>query len=296
MEPLVEYRLEAAGRRTRALELEGDGPGIVLLHGWGDSADTWRPLLAELAACERRAIAVDLPGFGTATRLDGGAILPQLDAFATELLAEWAAGEPVVVAGNSLGGCVALRLAEHAGQLPLAGVVPIAPAGLEMPGWFDVVERDPIVRRLLDIPIPVPGALVRQLVGGAYRQLAFSNPRVAQRQVVSAFAAHHASRADVARLLASGRRLLPELSAAPFDLDAVQCPVLLVWGTRDRMVPHSGARLVLEALPATQVELIEGCGHCPQLEATERLLELLLDFPPRPRRRARPAAAVQPHP
>ena len=54
---------------------------------------------------------------------------------------------------------------------------------------------------------------------------------------------------------------------------------MLVWGTRDRMVPHTGARVVLDALPATRVELIEGCGHCPQLEATSALLELLLEFP-----------------
>jgi pimeloyl-ACP methyl ester carboxylesterase len=278
MEPLIEHRIQLAGHRTRVLELEGRGPGIVLLHGWGDSADTWRPLLAELAACGRRAIAVDLPGFGQATRLAPGAILPQLDAFAIALVQEWGAGEPVVIAGNSLGGCVALRLAESP-ELPLAGVVPVAPAGLEMPGWFDVVERDPIVRRLLDIPIPVPGALVRSLVGGAYRQLAFSHPKAAQRQVVDALAAHHGSRQRAAALLESGRGLLPELATAPFDLAAIACPVLLVWGTRDRMVPHTGARVVLDALPATRVELIEGCGHCPQLEATGELLELLLGFP-----------------
>ena len=175
MEPLVEHSMQLAGHRTRVLELEGAGPGIVLLHGWGDSADTWRPLLAELAASGRRAIAVDLPGFGKATRLAPGAILPQLDDFAASLVLEWGGGEPVVVAGNSLGGAVALRLGERA-DLPLAGVVPVAPAGLEMPGWFDLVERDPIVRRLLDIPMPVPGALIRALVGNAYKQLAFSQP------------------------------------------------------------------------------------------------------------------------
>ena len=270
--------MDVAGHRTRVLELEGRGPGIVLLHGWSDSADTWRPLLAELAACGRRAIAVDLPGFGRASRLRPGAILPQLDDFAGALVLEWGGGEPVVVAGNSLGGCVALRLAENP-ELPLTGVVPVAPAGLEMPGWFDLVERDPIVRRLLDIPIPVPGALVRSLVGGAYRQLAFSHPKAAQRQVVDAFSAHHGSRQRAAALLESGRRLLPELATAPFDLAAIACPVLLVWGTRDRMVPHTGARVVLDALPATRVELIEDCGHCPQLEATGQLLELLLAFP-----------------
>jgi pimeloyl-ACP methyl ester carboxylesterase len=278
MEPLVEHSMDLAGHRTRVLELEGIGPGIVLLHGWGDSADTWRPLLAELALTGRRAIAVDLPGFGEATQLARGAILPQLDDFAADLVLEWGGGEAVVVAGNSLGGAIALRLAERP-DLPIAGVVPVAPAGLEMPGWFDLVERDPIIRRLLDLPMPVPGALVRALVGGAYKQLAFANPRNTQRQVVDAFASHHGSRAKAAELLESGRRLLPELASAPFDLAAVVCPVLLVWGTRDRMVPHSGARVVLDALPATRVELIEGCGHCPQLEATGALLELLIDFP-----------------
>src|SRR6185369_1553968 len=100
-----------------ALEVDGGGPGIVLLHGWDDSADTWRPLLAELGACGRRAIAVDRPGFGEATRLGKGSLMPQLDAFAVELVTTWARGRPVVVAGTSLGGCLALRLAEG-GEVP----------------------------------------------------------------------------------------------------------------------------------------------------------------------------------
>jgi pimeloyl-ACP methyl ester carboxylesterase len=244
---LIEHSIELAGHRTRVLELEGDGPGIVLLHGWGDSADTWRPLLAGLALTGRRAIAVDLPGFGHASALAPGAILPQLDAFAAALVLDWGRGEPVVVAGTSLGGAVALRLAELP-DLPLAGVMPVSPAGLEMPGWFDVAERDPIIRRLLDIPLPVPRALVRSLVGDI-RQPTPAHP------------------------------LLPELATAPFDLASVACPVLLVWGTRDRMVPNTGARGVLGELPETRVELIEGCGRRPQLEATDELVELLVDFP-----------------
>ena len=50
MKSVVEHRIEIAGHATRALEVDGGGPGIVLLHGWGDSADTWRPLLAQLGA------------------------------------------------------------------------------------------------------------------------------------------------------------------------------------------------------------------------------------------------------
>ncbi len=48
MQPLFEHRLDLAGYRTRALELEGDGPPLLLLHGFSDSADTWRILLDRL--------------------------------------------------------------------------------------------------------------------------------------------------------------------------------------------------------------------------------------------------------
>ena len=275
MSPVVEHRVALSGHVTRALEVEGDGPGIVLLHGWSHSADTWRPLLDELAARGRRAIAVDLPGFGEATPLQPGAVLPQLDAFAAELVTMWAEGEPVVIAGASLGGCLALRLAEHPGELKLAGVVPVAPDGLEVPSWFDPIEEDPLVRKLLSLPVPVPGEFVRRAHSGAHRAFAFSD---AQRAMVDAFGRDGATRADIAALLQSGRELAPELLNAPFDLVGIRCPVLLVWGAYDRMVPHSDARMALDALPTTQVELIENCGHQPQLEATGRLAELLLPF------------------
>ena len=49
MQPLFEYREAFAGYDTRVLELEGSGPPIVLLHGYADSADTWRLVLDRLA-------------------------------------------------------------------------------------------------------------------------------------------------------------------------------------------------------------------------------------------------------
>jgi pimeloyl-ACP methyl ester carboxylesterase len=278
MASVVEHRIQIAGYSTRALEVDGGNPGIVLLHGWRDSADTWRPLLAQLGARGRRAIAVDLPGFGNASRLHDGAVLPQLDAFAADLVETWAEREPVVVAGTSLGGCVALRLAEHPGNARLAGVVPVAPDGLELPSWFDPIEEDPIVRRLLSIPVPVPGVLVRRARSSAYRQFSFQDPAETQKAVVDAFSRDGETRADLAALLGDSRELAPELSHAPFDLVGIRCPVLLVWGAHDRMLPHTDARIALGSLPTTQVELIEGAGRRPQLEATGRLLELLLPF------------------
>ena len=280
MQPLIEYRLELAGFETRALELEGDGSPIVLFHGYGDSADTWRLVLDRLARRDQRAIALDLPGFGTAGDLRRDApVLEQYDEFAAAAI-HYVAEEagPAIVGGNSLGGCISLRAGERCGELPIAGIMPVAPAGLDMPRWFTAIERDPIVRTLLAAPVPMPEIVVRGMVGAVYRQLAFSSPGAAAQQVVSSFTSHHRSRAAVRRLLDTGRRVLPELSGSPFELERIGCPVLLVWGDRDRMVTHRGARHIVDAVPATAYELFEGCGHCPQLEEPERLADLLLGF------------------
>src|SRR3954447_8339238 len=286
-EPLFEHRLTLAGFETRALELEGKGPPLVLLHGFSDSADTWRLVLDRLGRREQRALALDLPGFATAAPLDPQrSVLEQLDAF-TAAAIQHAAGErgdPVVVAGNSLGGVCALRAGER-DDLPLQGIVPVAPAGLDMPRWFQVIERDPLVRFVLRTPLPLPEVAVRTVVGEAYRQLAFARPRAAAGDVVGSFTQHFRDRRAVAGYLDNGRRMLPELHD-PFRLGDVRVPVLLVWGDRDRMVSHKGAQRVLDALPDTTYELLEGVGHCPQVEAADRVAELLEEFLARPARRA----------
>jgi pimeloyl-ACP methyl ester carboxylesterase len=284
MAVIREQRFELGGFGTRALELDpGDARGdpLLLLHGWSDSADTWRPLLAELGRRRRRAVALDLPGFGSADRLDRETgILEQLDQFALAAIRDLSAragGRPVVVAGNSLGGSAALRAAEVA-EAPISGVVAIAPAGLDMAGWFPIVEGAPLVRFVLRAPVPLPEVVVREAVGRAYRTLAYARPRDVDPAVVKSFTRHVRSRRDVIRVLATGRRLLSEIRD-PFRFERVACPVLLVWGDQDRMVFASGAERVLREVDGARLEVIERCGHCPQVEARERLAGLLDEFP-----------------
>jgi len=278
IQPLFEHRRSFAGYATRVLELEGDGVPMVMFHGYADSADTWWQTLALLARQGRRAIAVDLPGFGTADRLQPDPILPQLDEFAAAVLG-YAAGrprQPGIAVGNSLGGCVSLRLAERKGAR-LAGVVAIAPAGLEMSRLLNLVQADPVLRSLLALPAPVPAVVIRAAVARLYLQLAFAAPRSVDRRVVSAFTYHHRHRATVAGYLDTARRLIPELRR-PFSLQRITIPVLLVWGDRDRLVFHSGAEQVLSTVPGARLELLHGIGHCPQVETPARLAELLLEF------------------
>ncbi|HET6448166.1 MAG TPA: alpha/beta hydrolase [Conexibacter sp.] len=283
MEPLFEHRMEFAGFETRVLELEGRGDPIVLLHGWSDSADTWRCLLDRLGKQERRAVAVDLPGFGTADPLADGAMLPQLDAFAAATLAYAGAGARRtgrrgaargIVVGNSLGGCVALRLAERAPER-VERVVALAPAGLDMARWLALIEHDQVLRVLVHAPVPFPARIVQGAVARVYRSLAFADPQSVEPEVARTFAKHHPDRAALVRMLASGRRLLPELRD-PFDFASLHCRVHLVWGDCDRLVFHRGAKRLLAAVPDAQLELIERCGHSPHLEHPDRVAELLL--------------------
>lgn len=277
-----ERRTRLGGTRTRLLELEGKGPPLVLLHGYADSADTWRPLLRELAAAERAATAIDLTGFGTAERLSPGAMMPQWDAVVTAAIegaSEAAGGEGVIVVGNSLGGALSLRAAQRS-ELPIAGIVPIAPAGLHMARWFSIIENTGLVRLLRHSPVPVPDAIVRPLVARVYRELAFHERADPDREVIDSFVSHIGTIERSTGVLEIGRRLLPEL-VDPFDLRAIDCPLLLVWGDRDRMVYTDGAERVLRIVDYSDIEVIPGCGHCPQVEMPERLAEMLLRFPER---------------
>ena len=76
-----------------------------------------------------------------------------------------------------------------------------------------------------------------------------------------------ADRADIA-----------EVIGQPFELERITVPLLLVWGDRDRLVFHRGAKRVLEAVPGSRLELLPGVGHCPQIEAPAAVTDLLLEF------------------
>ena len=278
--PLVERRLDVGGVHTRALltgaASRAAGTPFLLLHGYSDSADTWRRVLRELGARGQRAAAIDLPGFGAADRLaPDEPMLTQYRRLVAGVTRELWGDEPPIVVGNSMGGALALLCAED--RPAPAGIVPIGPAGLEHPGWFRMVERQPLVRHLLSDVVPVPGPVVRAATVRVFRQLAYADPGTARREDLLRFASHYRGVRDVRRLLATGRRLLAELET-PFALDRVDCPVLLVWGERDRMVRARGARHLLAALPDARYELLSGLGHCPQLEDPELVTDLLTGF------------------
>lgn len=268
-------RLELDGVATRMIRTRGRGAPAVLLHGWLDNAETWLPVLERLAALDRAAIAYDQPGFGVAPPLGPGNVLDQLADFAEEAVTRAAerSERKVVVVGNSLGGWVALRLAERR-DLPIAGIVPIAPAGIRMASLFFTADRIPAVSQLIGLPAPVPPALTRQVVGRLYRALAFGDPASVDQVVVDRFTRYNVERPVMRQRIDYAKRVKADL-ANPFDAEAIEVPVTVIWGDRDRLCVPAGARVIADMLPHAKVMMLEGIGHTPQVEAPDVVVEAI---------------------
>ena len=272
-------RVTVGGIPTRAVWSKGKGNPTVLLHGWLDNADTWLEVLDLLAERQLPAIAYDQPGFGVAPPLDpDGDVLDQLVDFAGRAVVRAAeqADRPVVVAGNSLGGWTALRLAER-DELPIAGVVPIGPAGIRMAPLFFAADRIPAVSQLINLPAPVPEGVIRSVAGGLYRRLAFGDPAGIDQAIVDRFTRFTVDRGVIRTRIDYAKQLRPEL-VDPFDAEKIKAPITVLWGDRDRLCMPEGAADLQELLPHARIEMIAGCGHSPQIECPELVADAIEEF------------------
>ncbi|WIX83383.1 alpha/beta fold hydrolase [Amycolatopsis carbonis] len=285
-----------AGVRTRVLEVgppvvgaeapkrprkrgteKACAPRLVLLHGYCDSADTWRPVLAELAAAGIAAVAVDLPGFGDAQPLRPGPMLPQLDAFAAAVVREQAVLGPVVLAGNSLGGTLSLRAAQNP-RLPLVGVVSIAAPGFVDSWLVRTVARNPLPLRLYSaLPLPVPGFLVRAVAEQVVPRLLYADAGTADAGQVRRFTTLFPDYRATTSRLEQARQLVTELADA-YQLDRVHAPLLVVACGKDKLVSSAAGRRLHTLVPHSRLLVREDWGHCPQLDDPPEIAELLTFF------------------
>ncbi|HVW40519.1 MAG TPA: alpha/beta hydrolase [Amycolatopsis sp.] len=278
----VGYR-SYAGVRTRVLEV-GSRRGsrrkarFVLLHGYCDSADTWRPVLTLLAEAGIPAIAVDLPGFGDADALRTGAILPQLDLFVDAVLKEQTRYGEVVLAGDSLGGTMSLRAA-YTARHPLAGVISIAAPGFVDSWLVRTVGMYPLPLRLAaSLPLPVPGFLVRQIAHYVVPRLLYADRALAAAEHVQRFTSlFHDYRSSTARLQ-QARQLVDELAEAYEGVGQIEVPLLIVACGKDKLVSAAAGRRLHALVPNSRLHVRDDWGHCPQLDDPAGLAELLTYF------------------
>ena len=252
----------------------GSGPPLVCLHGF---LDTWRSWELVLPRLERRhdVLALTLAGHAGGPPIDGpvhGGLL----ADAVERALDAAGIGSTDLAGNSLGGYVALQLAARGRA---RSVVALAPAG----GW---APGDDSFRALLDWQASLAGAAhaaaphadaIAATPEGRRRatRALVTDPRHIPPDLV----------AHLVRAVAACTAAAPLIEHAlahgwPLDAAAIDCPVRVIWGTEDALLPWPGAaaRYRAEWLPHADWVVLDGVGHCPQLEVPLEAAELILGW------------------
>ncbi|MEV4434995.1 alpha/beta hydrolase [Streptomyces sp. NPDC049555] len=261
-----------AGDRTVEVAYErlGDGEPLVLLHGIGHHLQVWDPVMGILAA-ERDVIAVDLPGFGRSAAVPEG--IPHDLRGVTRMLRalfEALGLERPHVAGNSLGGLIALRLGQ---EKLVRSVTALSPGGFWTPAERHYAFA--VLRGLrlgaLRLPEPAVARLARTGVGRAALTSAIY-ARPGRRSPDAVLAETRALREATAfdAVLEAGRSFV-------FTGDVPGMPVTIAWGTADRVLLRRQGVRAKRIIPGARLVRLPGCGHVPMSDDPALVARVVLD-------------------
>ncbi|MDT0683438.1 alpha/beta hydrolase [Roseicyclus sp. F158] len=255
--------LVAAGRA-------GDGPDLVLAHGWPWSSFCWHRVIPELSK-DFRVHWYDMPGYGqSAKSADQRTSLDIQGEVFTEMMDHWGLARPRVVA-HDFGGATTLRAHLLHGcdfeKYLLMNVVAMRPWGSE---FFDHMGRH--IDAFQGLPPHIHRAIVRAYVEGAL--------------------IHEISVDDIDGLVAPW---LTENGASSFYrqfaqaddnytaeveplFGKVRCPTMIVWGEDDPWIPLERGRSLHALMPDAGFGTMPGVGHLPQLENPDAVIEHVRQF------------------
>ncbi|MEU7741860.1 alpha/beta fold hydrolase [Nonomuraea sp. NPDC049158] len=251
-----------------AFERRGTGAPLILLHGIGHHWQAWLPVMDRLAA-SRTVIAIDLPGFGVSPGLpEGTPYTAESLADAVESFCALLGVREPHVAGNSLGGYIALELASR-------GVVRTATALSPAGFWSrsELLYCRSVLRALRATARALPP---EQAIGLAENPLG--------RALSAGLLVAHPSRMSPTALIAATQAL----GGAPgFDetLEAFagvmppappKSPITIAWGEHDRLLPRRQA-VRAARWSGQRVKLLKGCGHVPMSDDPGLVARVLLD-------------------
>ena len=256
----------------------GNGPAVLFIHGLTGSHRNWAQLVEKLNT-DHRVLAPDLFGHGASEKLMGDYSLGAHAATLRDLLDRLEI-DRITLVGHSFGGGIAMQFCylfpervEHlvlvaSGELgravsPLLRATTVPGAGWILPviasGW--VRGRVETVGRALTSRGWRASSDTTEIWRG-FTSLADADSR-------RAFLATTRSVIDPGGQTVTAHDHLPM---------AIEVPTLIVWGTRDRMIPAWHATTAHEVISDSRVVLFEGAGHFPHLDQPERFAQLLSDF------------------
>ncbi|AFL50382.1 pyruvate dehydrogenase E2 component (dihydrolipoamide acetyltransferase) [Sinorhizobium fredii] len=233
---------------------------VVLLHGFGGDLSTW--LFNQSALAENmRVVAIDLPGHGASSPIAGGDVFPKIVS-AVEAAVEAVAPGKLHLIAHSFGGAVAAAIAANrpsrVGSLTL-----IAPIGLsrqisrDFLVDFVAAERRRPLLGVLERLFADPSKITSDMVEGTLRFKRLEGVPEALSAIADTIADDNG-----------------QLQSIGDQLQALTCPVTLIWGERDGIVPVPQQA---EVPGNVQLRIIPGAGHMPQMEASSAVNEAIME-------------------
>jgi len=244
-----------------AVEIEGEGEPVVMIHGLGGTANTFTPLLG--AFTRHRTIRFDLPGSGRSHRVEGPLSLPLFVERALFVM-QRAGVERAHVVAHSMGTIVATHLtAREPGKVTsLALFGPL----LAPPEPARTAIRARAAKAREGDMQPIADALLQTSISAETR---------ARRPAAVAFVRESLMRQDPEGYARSCEALA---DMAPADTSRIECPTLLVTGDEDVVAPPQAVRMMGERITGSRVEVLRGCGHWTPVEKPEECTALLKRF------------------
>jgi magnesium chelatase accessory protein len=265
-------RFVRAGGLRWHVQVLGDGPVLLLLHGTGAATHSWRDLLPLLAK-RFTVVAPDLPGHGFSEAMLGSRLsLPGMAAAVAALAAEL---EVTVdfAAGHSAGAAILARMALD-GRLAPRLLVSLNGALLPLPGWQGSIFRP--MARLLSLNPLVPRLFSwRAREPAAVRRLIASTGSTIDAEGIRGYAQLLRNPAHVSGAL----QMMAHWDLQPLarDLPRLAVPLLLVAGSNDRTLPAADAQRVARRVRGARGVVLEGLGHLAHEEQPGRIARLLID-------------------
>lgn len=247
---------------------DAGAPTVVLVHGMGHwTQAAWDYVARELAPTHR-VVAFDLPGFGESAKPD---LAYSLDFFTRTLaaLVDRLALRNFALVGHSLGGLIA---ATHPQRVRLLGL--IDPAGfLRTPKLVLKIAGSRPVLCLFGKIRPS-----RKFVRRTFSSAVFDPTTIPEDYHESAYARSQdrAMTRAFASVYANSMHAFLGIDALHARLRTYGGPALIVWGREDAFVPIGGLTAARAVYPQADILEIERCGHCPNLEYPDRVVERLL--------------------
>lgn len=262
--------VEIEGLRIHYQE-KGTGTPLVLLHGYTSSTYSWKDVFEPLSQ-NFRVIAVDLKGFGFSGKPDGDYTRRAQAVLIAQILDRLKI-ERSWFAGNSMGGEIALNIALQNPQR-IAGLILIDSAGVAVSGGSSLAPgyaKVPFVAPALTALALTSDRLVREGLEKSF----YDDVKITDERVASYYRPLRTRGGQMAAIRA--RTQAGEFPVEQ-DLNKLNVPTLLIWGANDEVIPLEAGRKMNSLIKDSKLIVIEKCGHLPQEEMPERVLNEITKF------------------